>query len=686
MTHQISVNLKSRLREMRGGERRERNTRGGVRERNTRGGEGLFVSKEFVTGRVSQADLPTLYVDNLPGDIHKVWIYNLFARYGKIRDLFIPNKVSKTTGQKFGFVRFSSEKEADQAVEGINGAWVWGFELVVKYASYSKTTKRSPHRFKEQEQSNVQLKRANFQSCLQQNGKIGQGNRPRGGLKQQVNGGHPPNRSYAHRHQESKEIRGKEIWRRKGTEETSKQGDQNGVGMSGKLEIIHSVRADPVGNGWLFRSAVGCMRRLISAPELQEVIMKEYHKEVQVRPMGGRFLLLTFQSEEIRDEAVKGKWLMAYLEEMKPRNGEPSRDERFVWIACYGMPLNAWNVSSFKSIGSKWGHFVEVDDVTLRDSSFLKGRMLVATEQSCKIEGKVQLFVGSSNYMVRVEEEDTFRTVVSDKQHQASVLGLAEKDDDVEGNKTKGIKHKVNLTGKATEEGEESFGKEKEKALQHPFVRENFLNKATVNAPLQQDQHSVIPMAANLLVLEADGSMDARCSNMSHGIESIVEDSEGLLQDRLQAHNEAVSKENPIENKATEENKSTEEENNINTQRQPIFLSGPVLIGSKSKWRASQLEGINLQVELDPRSQRKSLRSQLYEDCMSPGEGVVPDTQERFQNLVQSELNITKEAGRRLGVDFSEVDCRMMKNMIESETNKFFLLQRNNQSSQAGVQ
>ncbi|KAG5541440.1 hypothetical protein RHGRI_021308 [Rhododendron griersonianum] len=269
--------------------------------------------------------------------------------------------------------------------------------------------------------------------------------------------------------------------------------------------------------------------------------------------------------------------------------------------------------------------------------------------------------------MVRVEEEDTFKTVISDKQHQASVLQLAEKGDDVEGNKTKGKKQKVNLTGKATEEGEELFGKENEKALQHPFVREEFLNKAAVNAPVQQGQHSLIPMAANLLVLEADGTMDERCSNMSHEIESIVEDSEGLMQDRLQAHNEALSKENPIVNKATEEY-------NINIQRQPIFLSGPVVIGSKSKWRASQLEGINLQVELDPRSQRKSLRSQLYEDCMSSGEGEVPNTQERLQNLVQSELNITKEAGRRLGVEFSELDSRMMKNMIESETNKFFIV------------
>ncbi|KAG5566935.1 hypothetical protein RHGRI_002477 [Rhododendron griersonianum] len=71
---------------------------------------------------------------------------------------------------------------------------------------------------------------------------------------------------------------------------------------------------------------------------------------------------------------------------------------------------------------------------------------------------------------------------------------------------------------------------------------------------------------------------------------------------------------------------------------------------------------------------------------MISGEGEVPDTQEHFQNLVQSELNITKEAGRRLGVDFTEVDSRVMKNMIEVETNKFFVLKRNKQASQAGSQ
>ncbi|KAG5549145.1 hypothetical protein RHGRI_014494 [Rhododendron griersonianum] len=286
--------------------------------------------------------------------------------------------------------------------------------------------------------------------------------------------------------------------------------------------------------------------------------------------------------------------------------------------------------------------------------------------------------------MVRVEEEDTFRTVTADKQYQASVPRPDEEDDDVERNKTKGNKQVDDLAGKAFDAGDVLAGKENEKALQFSSVREDLLNKAGVNVALQQDQHSIIPRAANLLALEADGAMNDRISNMSHGLDSIVEDSEGLMHARSQANNEALSKENQAENKTTEENKSAEVENNNIIQREPIFLSGPVVIGSNSKWRASQLNGINLQVELDPRSQRRSRRSQLYDACSNSGEWEVPDTQERFQNLVQGELNITKEAGRRLGVDFTELDSRVMKNMIEEETNKFFVLQRNEQTSQAG--
>ncbi|KAF7152496.1 hypothetical protein RHSIM_Rhsim01G0127900 [Rhododendron simsii] len=63
----------------------------------------------------------SLFIDNLPKDTRKIWIYNLFSRFGKIRDLYIPNKTSRITGQKFGFVRFGNRMEAVNAAEEING-------------------------------------------------------------------------------------------------------------------------------------------------------------------------------------------------------------------------------------------------------------------------------------------------------------------------------------------------------------------------------------------------------------------------------------------------------------------------------------------------------------------------------------------------------------------------------------
>lgn len=105
------------------------------------------------------------------------------------------------------------------------------------------------------------------------------------------------------------------------------------------------------------------MRKLISASEMVEIFRKENIENMPIKPMGGRFLILTFPTKEIRDEIIKKKWFMGWFEELKPWKGEPAKDERFLWIACYGMLLNAWNVPSFKAIiGSKWGHFIEVDD------------------------------------------------------------------------------------------------------------------------------------------------------------------------------------------------------------------------------------------------------------------------------------------------------------------------------------
>lgn len=77
------------------------------------------------------------------------------------------------------------------------------------------------------------------------------------------------------RHNPKRNLVGKEIWRRKGQQESSKQGEDKGKKGQGVHENIENIQIQPVGNGWLDMSAVGKMRKLISASEMVEIFKKK---------------------------------------------------------------------------------------------------------------------------------------------------------------------------------------------------------------------------------------------------------------------------------------------------------------------------------------------------------------------------------------------------------------------------
>lgn len=86
----------------------------------------------------SQDSISTLFVDNLSYEIRKIWVHNLFSKFGKIRESLFPLKRSKISGNKFGFVRFNNREDAANAIAQINGTWRWGYKLVVKFARFQK--------------------------------------------------------------------------------------------------------------------------------------------------------------------------------------------------------------------------------------------------------------------------------------------------------------------------------------------------------------------------------------------------------------------------------------------------------------------------------------------------------------------------------------------------------------------
>lgn len=86
--------------------------------------------------------LITLFVDNLPEDTSQPWLKMLFNKYGVVKEVFIPEKRSKATGNRFGFIRYDCPVSADLAVLRNNGIWLDDKKLFVKLASFEAKRNR----------------------------------------------------------------------------------------------------------------------------------------------------------------------------------------------------------------------------------------------------------------------------------------------------------------------------------------------------------------------------------------------------------------------------------------------------------------------------------------------------------------------------------------------------------------
>lgn len=163
-----------------------------------------------------------------------------------------------------------------------------------------------------------------------------------------------------------------------------------------------------VGNGWLLRSAVAVMNKVVPLSMLKLSFSKEYTEEVQFRALGGIYVLITFQNSVERDALIKGPWMERWFDRVKPWQGESASLKRFVWLSCSGVPLNSWNAETFKRIREVWRHFILLDEETLKDLSFAKGKILIATVETSRIEEWIRMEVQGVWYDVLVNEESSF--------------------------------------------------------------------------------------------------------------------------------------------------------------------------------------------------------------------------------------------------------------------------------------
>jgi len=109
--------------------------------RDDRGGGG----RDGGGGRGPPPDITKMVSLKVDGLSHRSTIEDLeslFEKYGRIGDVYIPKDYRTKESRGFGFVRFYSKNDAEDAIDALDGRKYDGRELSVQYARYDRPDER----------------------------------------------------------------------------------------------------------------------------------------------------------------------------------------------------------------------------------------------------------------------------------------------------------------------------------------------------------------------------------------------------------------------------------------------------------------------------------------------------------------------------------------------------------------
>ncbi|GAB2274123.1 Serine arginine-rich splicing factor 2 [Dionaea muscipula] len=234
----------------------------------------------------------------------------MFSKFGVVKDVFIPKKRSKS-GKRFGFVRYDSRIAADAAIQKTNGLWIHNKELKVKMAEYSRDMERR----KMGNGRSLEFPAVNGEGIPMQRR------------------GHPPMKirwipKLIHNAPDVNVIRmggtlnsagvntrisyTQQLHVTNADKEPAKYQHALKVSCNPNLcgphahtankgdvvqESMPVVKGAPIGNGWLYRSAIATFDNHQNSVSLLNSFIRQERRDVIVRMLGLKRILITFPSQ-----------------------------------------------------------------------------------------------------------------------------------------------------------------------------------------------------------------------------------------------------------------------------------------------------------------------------------------------------------------------------------------------------
>ncbi|GJR97185.1 nucleotide-binding alpha-beta plait domain-containing protein [Tanacetum coccineum] len=312
---------------------------------------GTFRSKEDDVQQISTS----VFVTNFPDQFSAKDLWNTCKQYGYVVDVFIPNRKSKA-GKRFGFVRFIKIFDVDRLVNNLCTVWVGRHKIHANLARFQR-----PPLYKNNNQAKIGESRHNLGVPLKTKGPNGTSN------------------SYAH----------------------VVKGSQSHNLDSENIPAM--MLDDSCLNQQNFNCCLmGKVKNFESLSNLKVVLVNECFDNIDLKYMGGYWVMVKFQSGEAKKTFQSNVGIGTWFAKIQQASTDLFVEGRVAWVDIEGVPLKIWSDNTFKRIASKWGTLIHVD--SHEDGNFYTKRLCINTNITSNILESFKIIYRGKLFWVRAKE------------------------------------------------------------------------------------------------------------------------------------------------------------------------------------------------------------------------------------------------------------------------------------------
>jgi hypothetical protein len=113
----------------------------------------------------------------------------------------------------------------------------------------------------------------------------------------------------------------------------------------------------------------GAFVGFLSEPKDHLVIQRNFildgYNNIKITPVGYlKVLISSSVVGEVKEVVGSVGWWCTWFEKFEEWSPNWVSNQRMTWLHCYGVPLHAWGNAIFRTIGFKFGTFVQTDSPT----------------------------------------------------------------------------------------------------------------------------------------------------------------------------------------------------------------------------------------------------------------------------------------------------------------------------------